>query len=83
NHYIGQGGGFADRAKKRRVFIVYMNGTVGRSKTFNKANAAPGCEIIVPVRPTRKGVGLGDLMNIATSSVSMTALVTSILNNTK
>ncbi|MEG2791589.1 MAG: SLBB domain-containing protein, partial [Odoribacter sp.] len=83
NYYIGQGGGFADRAKKRRVFIVYMNGTVGRSKTFNKANAAPGCEIIVPVRPTRKGVGLGDLMNIATSSVSMTALVTSILNNTK
>ncbi|MEG2341060.1 MAG: SLBB domain-containing protein, partial [Odoribacter sp.] len=83
NHYIGQGGGFADRAKKRRAFIVYMNGTVARSKTFNKANAAPGCEIIVPVKPTRKGVGLAEIMGIASSTTSMAALVTSILNNTK
>lgn len=82
-HYIGQGGGFGDRAKKRKVFIVYMNGTVAKSKTFAKAKAAPGCEVIVPVKPPRKGIGLTEIMSIASSTTSMAALVTSILNSTK
>ena len=83
NYYIEQGGGFASRAKKRRVFIVYMNGTVQKSKTFSKVKAAPGCEIIVPVKPPRKGVGLAEIMSIASSTTSMAALVTSIINSTK
>lgn len=82
-HYIGQGGGFADRAKKKKVFIVYMNGTVAKSKTFAKAKAAPGCEVIVPLKPPRKGVGLAEIMSIASSTTSMAAVVTSILNSTK
>lgn len=75
--------GFAFRAKKHKVFIVYMNGTVQKSKTFSKAKAAPGCEIIVPVKPPRKGVGLAEIMSIASSTTSMAALVTSIINSTK
>lgn len=82
-HYIGQGGGFADRAKKRKAFIVYMNGTVAKARTFGKPKVAPGCEIIVPVKPPRKGVGLAEIMGIATSTTSMAALVTSIINSTK
>lgn len=82
-YYIEQGGGFADRAKKKKVFIVYMNGTVSKSKTFAKAKAAPGCEVIVPVKPPRKGVGLAEIMSIASSTTSMAALVTSIINSTK
>lgn len=81
--YIEQGGGFAARAKKHRVFIVYMNGTVAKSKIFAKAKAAPGCEIIVPLKPTRKGMGLAEIMGLATSTTSMAALVTSIINSTK
>lgn len=81
--YIEQGGGFADRAKKRKVFIVYMNGTVAKSKPFAKAKATPGCEIIVPVKPSRKGIGLAEVMGIASSTTSMAALVTSIINSTK
>lgn len=82
-HYIGQGGGFADRAKKKKVFIVYMNGTVAKSRTFVKAKAAPGCEVIVPLKPSRRGVGLAEIMSIASSTTSMAALVTSIINSTK
>ena len=51
--------------------------------TFSKAKAAPGCEIIVPVKPPRKGVGLAEIMSIASSTTSMAALVTSIINSTK
>lgn len=82
-HYIEQGGGFAARAKKRKVFIVYMNGTVAKSKTFSKAKAVPGCEIIVPLKPSRKGAGLAEIMGIASSTTSIAALVTSIINSTK
>ena len=82
-HYIVQGGGVLPRAKKNRSFIVYMNGTVSKSKVFAKAKPAPGCEIIVPVKPERKGAGLAEIMTLATSTTSIAALVTSILNNTK
>lgn len=82
-NYIEQGGGFAARAKKHKVFIVYMNGTVAKSKVFAKAKAAPGCEIIVPLKPARKGMGVAEIMGLATSTTSMAALVTSIINSTK
>lgn len=81
--YIEQGGGFAARAKRHKVFIVYMNGTVAKSKTFAKAKAAPGCEIIVPLKPSRKGMGLAEIMGMATTTTSMAALVTSIINSSK
>ena len=82
-HYIAQGGGTLPRAKKNRAFIVYMNGTVAKSKAFAKAKPAPGCEIIVPVKPVRRGTSLAEIMSLATSTTSIAALVTSILNNTK
>lgn len=80
-YYIEQGGGFAPRAKKHNVFVVYMNGTVAKSKMLTKVKAAPGCEIIVPLRPMRKGAGLAEIMSIASSTTSMAALVTSIINS--
>lgn len=82
-YYIGQGGGFAGRAKRSKVFVVYMNGTVARSKWLAKAKVAPGCEIIVPQKPPRKGFSLAEIMGIANSTTSMAALVTSIINTTK
>lgn len=81
--YIEQGGGFAARAKRHKVFIVYMNGTVSKSKFLSKAIATPGCEIIVPLRPVRKGMGIIEIMGLATSTTSMAALVTSIINSSK
>lgn len=82
-NYIEQGGGFGARAKKHKVFIVYMNGTVAKSKLLSKVKAAPGCEIIVPLKPARKGMGVAEIMGLATSTTSMAALVTSIINSSK
>lgn len=54
DYYIGQAGGFGNRALKRRAYVVYMNGTVSRLR-HNTANAIePGCEIIVPTKEERK-----------------------------
>ena len=82
-YYIGQGGGFANRAKKGKVFVVYMNGQVARNRLFKKAKVAPGCEIIVPQKSVRKNVGLAEVLGIATSTTSIAALISTIMNNTK
>lgn len=46
SHYINQAGGYGQRAKKGKAFIVYMNGTVARAK--RNTPIEPGCHIIVP-----------------------------------
>lgn len=81
-YYISQAGGYAQRAKKSRAFIIYMNGTVSIAKG-NRTKLMPGCEIIVPTKQARKGMGLTEIMSLASSTTSMAAMVTSILNMTK
>jgi len=43
----------------------------------------PVCEIVVPLKPQRKGLGLTEIMSLASSTTSMAAMVTSIINSTK
>lgn len=77
-HYISQSGGYAQRAKKSRAFIIYMNGTVAIAKGGG-AKIEPGCEIIVPMKQLRKGMGLAEIMSLASSTTSMAAMVTSMM----
>jgi len=81
-HYISQSGGYAQRAKKSRAFVIYMNGTVNVAKG-SRTKLRPGCEIVVPLKPQRKGLGLTEIMSLASSTTSMAAMVTSIINSTK
>lgn len=80
--YISQAGGYAQRAKKSRAFVIYMNGMVTVAKG-NRTKLTPGCEIVVPFKPERKGLGLTEIMSLASSTTSMAAMVTSIINSTK
>lgn len=48
SYYIEQAGGFGNRALKRRVYVIYMNGMVSRLKRRMGNAIEPGCEIIVP-----------------------------------
>lgn len=81
-YYISQAGGYAQRAKKSRAFVIYMNGTVTIAKG-NRTKLSPGCEIVVPTKQPRKGMSLAEIMSLASSTTSMAAMVTSILNMTK
>lgn len=74
-HYINQSGGFAQRARKGRAFVVYMNGTIAVGKS---APILAGSEIIVPTKQVRKGMGLAEIMSLASSTTSMAAMVTSM-----
>ena len=48
-YYIEQAGDYGETAKKKRAYIVYMNGQVKKAKKYN-SHIEPGCEIIVPTK---------------------------------
>ncbi|MEG1580172.1 MAG: SLBB domain-containing protein [Bacteroidaceae bacterium] len=75
--YINQAGGYGQRAKTNRVFVINMNGTVSRAK--NISDLTPGCEIVVPSKSKRKGMSLGEIMTIGTSTASLASIVAMLL----
>ena len=75
-YYISQAGGYADRAKKNRAYVVYMNGMIARAKSNPKLE--PGCEIIVPSKRKRNPLRLGEVLGITTSAASIAALAAAI-----
>lgn len=60
-----------------------MNGMIATRKHMHYPKIEPGCEIIVPMKSARKGFGWAEFMSTATSTTSLAAMVTAILNNTK
>ena len=83
DYYIGQAGGFGNRALKRRAYVVYMNGTVSRLR-YNTANAIePGCEIIVPTKEERKRTTAASAVGMSSSMASIAAMVASMVSLTK
>lgn len=78
SYYIDQAGGWGNRAKKNRTYIVYMNGTIG--KVGHKAKIMPGCEIIVPSKPESNGMKIGEWLTIGTSVASIATMIATIAN---
>lgn len=82
-HYINQAGGFGQRAQKNKVYVVYMNGTVAQVKGGSSKYIQPGCEIIVPNKPDKKGMSLGEIIGLSSSIASLGAIVATLLTLTK
>lgn len=81
-YYIDQAGGYGHRARKSRVYVVYMNGTVARCSS-RRTKIEPGCHIIVPSKRERKSLSLPAIMSLATSAASIGTMAASIANLTK
>ncbi len=85
---LSQAGGYNDIARKYPI-VIYMNGKVATTKKsfiFFKRypKIEPGCEIVVPTKTQRdRKTGLAEVLSIASSTTSMAAMVTSIINNMK
>ena len=75
-YYIEEAGGYADRARKRRAYVIHMNGHITRAK---KGKIEPGSEIIVPTKSGEK-LGIQGIMSIATTSASLATMIASIAN---
>lgn len=76
-HYINQAGGYGDRAKKSKAFVIYMNGTV--AKANNKTPIEPGCQIMVPSKQ-KSSTDWSKILSIATSFSSLATMAATIGN---
>lgn len=72
-HYVSNAGGFGQRAKKSKTFIVYQNGTIGLKK--DGAKPEPGCEIIVPSKRHRNPIDWSRFVGMSSNLASLTALI--------
>lgn len=85
---LSQAGGYNDIARKYPI-VIYMNGKVATTRKvgiFFKRypKVEPGCEIVVPSKTQRDRRGnLAEILSIASSTTSMAAMITSIINNLK
>ncbi len=73
--YIEKSGGFADRAHRRKTYVIYPNGDIATSSNFlffrNYPKIRAGAIVIVPTKPEPKNrislqEGVGILSGIAT-----------------
>jgi protein involved in polysaccharide export with SLBB domain len=79
-YYIEQAGGFAQRARKGHVYIVYQNGTIANAK---KGDIEPGCEIVVPSKGPRDPLTVQQWMSIGTSLASLGTMFATIAHLVK
>lgn len=83
SYYISEAGGYADHAKKSGTFILYPNGHIKElGRTASAKDIQPGSEIIVPSKQKSQW-NLGTSIGMISSSVSMLAVIASLINTLK
>jgi protein involved in polysaccharide export with SLBB domain len=75
-YYVNQAGGFGNRAKKSKAFIVYQNGTV--AVVSKGAKPEPGCEIVIPSKKRKEPFNWAAVASVASSLTGIAALVLAI-----
>ncbi len=81
--YISKAGGFTDRSRKGRAYVVYANGDVSRTHKLLffpiYPRVAPGAEIIVPQKPDRVGMTAQGWIGIGTSLATLGLLINQLI----
>ena len=79
-YYIDQAGGYGNNAKKRKAYVVYMNGTVARPRSSSSKAIEPGCEIIVPTKDRRNRMSPAEIIGMGTSAASLATMIATLVN---
>ena len=78
DYYIDQAGGWGNRAKKKRTYIINMNGTVAKAKGSTKIE--PGSEIVVPSKPAASRMTTAEVVALASGTASIATMIATIAN---
>ncbi len=85
---LSQAGGYNDTSRKYPI-VIYMNGKVATTRKvgiFFKRypKIEPGCEIVVPSKSQRdRRANLAEILSITSSTTSIAAMLTSLINSLK
>lgn len=81
--YISEAGGYAERARKSGTFILYPNGHIKElGRNASAKDIMGGSRIIVPQKGKSQW-NLGTTLSTVTTSVSMLAVIASLINTLK
>ncbi|WP_025007229.1 SLBB domain-containing protein [Marinilabilia salmonicolor] len=86
-HYVDQGGGFSDMAKKSKAYVIYSNGKAAATSNFlffkNYPKVLAGSEIVIPSKPHRDPLPATAWISIGSSVASLALTVVTISNTLK
>lgn len=80
SYYIKRAGGYGNRAKKKGVYAIYMNGSAEKINRRSSRDIEPGCEIVVPTKKTSKRMTTGEIMAIASGGASLASVVVALIS---
>ncbi len=75
-HYVYEAGGFGERAKKSKSFIVYQNGKAGLIK--KGAKPEPGCEIVIVSKKKKQPLRMAEITGALAGLTSLASMVTAV-----
>jgi protein involved in polysaccharide export with SLBB domain len=82
--YVSQAGGFSDNARKSKVFVIYANGSVDRTRNYilfkSYPKIEPGAEIIVPQKPEKERMTMQETLAIGSAMSSLALVIVTIIN---
>jgi hypothetical protein len=82
-YYVSQGGGFSEKALRKRSYVIYANGSVRSTrKVFlfnNYPSIEPGAEVFVPKRDLKKPVSAGEIVGISSALASMAVIILNLI----
>jgi protein involved in polysaccharide export with SLBB domain len=83
-NYISKSGGFTEKARRGRSFIIYANGDVKRTKKILFLNfyppVEPGAELIVPRKPERIPLTVQGWIGLGTSLATLAIIVNNLID---
>ena len=79
NYYLDQAGGYGDEAKKSKVYVVYLNGTVARANKLNSRLIQPSCEIVVP-KKNKERLKTTEILSLGSTSASLATVIITLTN---
>ena len=80
SYYIDRAGGFGDNARKRKTYVIYMNGSVQLVNRHHKKAIQPGCEIVVPSKNAKNKLTMAETVAMGTSAASIATMMVTIAN---
>jgi len=84
-HYISKAGGFTERGRKNKTYVVYANGDAAQTRGFLGLKfyprIEPGAEIVVPQKPDRERMNAASWIGIASSLATLGILIERLIQN--
>ena len=79
-YYIKRAGGYGNRAKKKGVYAIYMNGAVKKINKGSRKAIEPGCEIVVPTKKQGRKMNTSEVIALTSGAASIASVAVAIVS---